>query len=49
MIMDEETNDSKIYADGCPCQNNCCEKPRVNHAESYSECVNCYMSCHCNS
>lgn len=39
----------KNYVDGCPCTNNCCEHPKVNHAESYSECVNCWTGCHCNS
>ncbi len=37
------------YVDGCPCTNDCCEHPKVNHSESYSECIVCFRTCHCNS
>ncbi len=47
--MDEEIQSSEIPQDGCPCTNNCCDNPCVDHEDSYSDCGNCFTCCHCNS
>jgi len=45
--MTEELFDTSEWHP-CPCRNTCCDKPLVNHTESYSECDNCRQGCNCN-
>lgn len=47
-MSESEMQYSEIELETCPCRKTCCENPKVNYENGYSECHNCHVGCYCN-